>query len=44
MNAMKKLADQNLSEVSPHPFVEFILYSHPSIEKRIRFAETYKMS
>ena len=44
IDAMKKLADQNLAEVSPHPFVEFILYSHPSIEKRIRFAETYKMS
>jgi STE24 endopeptidase len=44
IHAMKKLADQNLAEVSPHPFVEFILYSHPSIEKRIRFAETYKMS
>jgi STE24 endopeptidase len=42
IEAMKKLADQNLAEVSPHPWVEFILYSHPSIEKRIRFAQNYE--
>lgn len=42
IEAMKKLADQNLAEIFPHPWVEFILYSHPSIGKRIKFAENFK--
>ena len=41
IDSMKKLADQNLSEVKPHPVVEFILYSHPSIDRRIKFAQKY---
>jgi len=35
-NALHKLATINLADVSPHPFVEFLFHSHPSIEKRIR--------
>jgi len=32
---LNKLAKQNLSDRTPHPLVEFLFYSHPSIEKRI---------
>jgi STE24 endopeptidase len=38
-SAMKKLAAMNLADNDPHPVVEFIFYSHPSAEKRIRTAE-----
>jgi STE24 endopeptidase len=41
-SAMARLADQNLSDADPEPWVEFLLYSHPSLGKRIRMAETYK--
>ncbi|HTX18823.1 MAG TPA: M48 family metallopeptidase [Bacteroidota bacterium] len=36
---MKKLAEMNLSDTAPHPLVEFLFYSHPSIEKRIKAVE-----
>jgi len=39
MSTMRKLAEMNLSDTAPHPLVEFLFYSHPSIEKRIRAAE-----
>lgn len=35
ITAMNKLAAQNLADREPHPGVEFIFYSHPSIKKRI---------
>lgn len=35
-NALRKLAAINLADVSPHPMVEFLFHSHPSIQKRIR--------
>jgi STE24 endopeptidase len=38
-STMKKLAEMNLADTAPHPLVEFLFYSHPSIEKRIRAAE-----
>lgn len=41
MNAMKKLAEQNLSEMNPPRWVEFFLYDHPCIQKRIQLAEKY---
>jgi len=34
-NSLKKLADLNLADVSPHPLIEFLFYSHPSIRHRI---------
>lgn len=40
-SAMTRLANQNLAEVDPEPWVEFLLYSHPALEKRIRMAEQY---
>ena len=35
ISGLNKLADQNLADRTPHPLVEFLFYSHPSIEKRI---------
>ncbi len=41
ISAMAKLANQNLAEVDPSPWVEFLLYDHPSIARRIRHAESF---
>jgi len=38
-SALTRLANQNLAEVDPEPWVEFLLYSHPALNKRIRMAE-----
>ncbi len=39
--AMTRLANQNLAEVDPEPWVEWLLYSHPALSKRIRMAQDY---
>lgn len=39
VSAMNKLAETNLADKEPHPAVEFLLYSHPSIKRRIEFAQ-----
>ncbi len=39
ISALRKLGSQNLADFDPHPLIEFFLYSHPSIGKRIRHAE-----
>lgn len=41
VSAMEKLADLNLAERKPHPWIEFIFHSHPSIEKRVAFARKF---
>lgn len=38
-SALRKLASQNLADPEPHPLVEFFLYSHPSIARRLRMVE-----
>jgi STE24 endopeptidase len=38
-SALQKLAMTNLADTSPHPAIEFLFHSHPSIEKRVRFVE-----
>lgn len=38
-STMRKLAEMNLADAAPHPIIEFLFYSHPSIEKRIHAAE-----
>jgi len=38
VSAFGKLADQNLSNKEPAPWVEFLLHSHPSIARRIERA------
>ena len=35
VGAMERLARMNLAERRPHPVKEFILYSHPAIDRRI---------
>ncbi len=40
-SAMTRLANQNLAEIEPEPWVEFLLYSHPALSKRIRMAQQY---
>jgi STE24 endopeptidase len=39
ISSMEKLAGLNLAESRPHPWIEFIFHSHPSIEKRIASAQ-----
>lgn len=39
ISALTKLAESNLADPSPHPIVEFLFHSHPSIGKRVEFAE-----
>jgi STE24 endopeptidase len=38
-SALRKLASQNLADPEPHPLVEFLFYSHPSIVHRLRRIE-----
>lgn len=38
-SALRKLAARNLADPEPHPLVEFLLYSHPSISRRLRSVE-----
>jgi STE24 endopeptidase len=44
ISLMEKLAKMNLADTAPNKFVEWFLYDHPTIEKRIRFAKTYLAS
>ncbi|MDD5084574.1 MAG: M48 family metallopeptidase [Candidatus Omnitrophica bacterium] len=43
ISTMRKLAAMNLADPNPNPLIEFFLYSHPSIKKRIEFAESTQM-
>ena len=38
-SALRRLAAMNLADPEPHPLVEFLFYSHPSIGKRIKALE-----
>jgi STE24 endopeptidase len=42
IGAMEKLAEQNLAQRRPHPWIELIFHSHPSVEKRIAFARSWQ--
>lgn len=39
ISALKKLSKDNLTNLTPHPFFEFINYSHPSLSKRLKSIE-----
>jgi Zn-dependent protease with chaperone function len=41
VSSMAKLAEMNLAERRPPAWIEFIFHSHPSIEKRLAFAERF---
>ncbi|CAN5574432.1 M48 family metallopeptidase [soil metagenome] len=43
ISAMEKLADQNLADKEPNKFIEFLFHSHPSLQKRIDFADNYNV-
>ena len=42
VTAMGKLAYMNLSDPNPSPVIEFLLYDHPPVSKRIKFAQEYE--
>ncbi|MGO9246234.1 MAG: M48 family metallopeptidase [Verrucomicrobiia bacterium] len=42
IRAMRKLGEQNLADLSPHPAVEFLLHDHPSLARRIAWAEQWQ--
>lgn len=41
ISAFEKLANQNLSELDPEPWVEWLLYDHPSVGKRVAMGKAY---
>ena len=40
-SAMTRLANQNLSDVEPSPIIEFLFHDHPSVNKRLKHANTF---
>ncbi len=36
IGALRKLAEQNLSNLVPHPWYSFFYYSHPTVEERLQ--------
>jgi STE24 endopeptidase len=40
-SALTRLANQNLADVDPEAWVEFLLHSHPALSKRIKMALDY---
>jgi STE24 endopeptidase len=42
IRAMRKLSEQNLADLAPHPLIEFLLHDHPSLASRIQWAELWK--
>jgi STE24 endopeptidase len=38
-SALTRLANQNLEDADPEPWVEFLLYSHPALSRRIAMAQ-----
>lgn len=44
IEAMRRLASLNLANPAPHPLVELVFYSHPSIRRRIAMAERWGQS
>ena len=41
ISSMNKLAEQNLAEKTPSPWVEWFFHSHPAISKRVAAAEAW---
>ena len=41
IGAMERLAAMNLAHTTPHPLIEFLLHSHPSIARRIAAARAW---
>jgi len=43
-SALARLANQNLAEADPEPWVEWLLYSHPALSRRIHHAKSSSVS
>ncbi len=43
-SAFARLANQNLADADPEPWVEFLLYSHPALSKRIQMADAFEQA
>lgn len=41
ISAMTRMANQNLAQLQPARLVEFFLYNHPSVGRRIAFARKW---
>ena len=39
--ALEKLSAQNLTDAEPHPLVEFLFHSHPSVQSRVRMVREF---
>ncbi|HXW00539.1 MAG TPA: M48 family metallopeptidase [Anaerolineae bacterium] len=44
ISAMTRLANQNLADADPPTWVEFLLHSHPSINKRVTMAKAFEQT
>ena len=44
IKAMTRLANQNLADVEPPAWVEFLLHSHPAISKRVARAKAFDIN
>jgi len=44
ISSMNKLVGQNLADPEPNPVIEFIFYSHPSVNRRIELIKTGRNS
>ena len=42
IRAMNKLGDQNLADLAPHPVIEWLLHDHPSLARRISWAQEWR--
>lgn len=42
-SAMTRLANQNLAEIEPSPIIEFLFYDHPSIGRRLKHADEFRV-
>jgi STE24 endopeptidase len=42
-DALVRLANQNLADANPEAWVEFLLYSHPALGKRIEMAQSFRV-
>ncbi|MDZ7413533.1 MAG: M48 family metallopeptidase [candidate division KSB1 bacterium] len=43
-SALRRLGAMNMADPTPHPLVEFLFHSHPSLARRIEMAECYEGS
>jgi STE24 endopeptidase len=44
VTCMEKLAELNLADPNPHPLIEFLLYDHPAVGRRIQMAREYQFT